>query len=637
MFRSDEAVVAIPNLQTSILGNLVLPDPFMIASSHWTSTDGAFRKLASVSPSAVTLKTTSERTGGDGRPSEGKERKKVRLQNPFGSTFAYYTDGPKQLEHWNLETTAKMTPVAKERLSGSVIGLSVLADEDYVLAGRSLDLGFYGYVELNWKYTFRGKDRTPEQLLEDVCGDVGAFFDVFGSLPVLVKLSRESLRHLQSPGFHRILGLIKDRGGALIVANTLRARVPPSRVPQHHASELNKGVVFGEHLFIDTYNALRNLRELATEQSVPVPPLVASGGIIDIGSVVDAVAAGADAVQLCSAIDLRTVRVLETMREELNSLVAPYGTFTNFAAAVRADAAAWRDVAVKARRFELDERRLIQETLSDPGKVNDLIKAALKAECTIDEPAADPKEHGPLGVPYRFAITYGNISACILANHCVHRLRLRAMDMENMSAFRDSLKRPQFQYDFTIIPEASLLSIQAEGEAALGPRYPDVVGQVASSIMELVGVKTLARDRISAIYHFSGSSAIETVKRLKEEVQAPTEELSIAACYPLFKFWKPDNVILAKPPLSCFYGLFTPPDVAKEWGAIWTHKEPLLLVASKRTLSDEGGKQAAQKVLETIEAERQAICKDPEYALRSVDQSGFVRYCAKLLGSKENF
>ena len=50
---------------------------------------------------------------------------------------------------------------------------------------------------------------------------------------MLVKLSRESLRHLQNAGFQRILGLIKERGGALIVANTLRAKVPPSaRVPQ---------------------------------------------------------------------------------------------------------------------------------------------------------------------------------------------------------------------------------------------------------------------------------------------------------------------------------------------------------------------------------------------------------------------
>ncbi len=548
------------NLQSSILSNLVLIDPFMIASSHWTSTDGAFRQLASVNPSAVTLKTTSEQTGGDGKPGEGKVRNKVRLRNPFGSTFAYYTDGPKQLEHWDLVTTAKMTPLAKELIPGSVIGLSVLAGEDYREAVASLDLKQYGYVELNWKYTFRATDRTPEQLFDDVSADVSTFFDLFGSLPVLVKLSRESLRHLQSPGFHRILGLIKDRGGALIVANTLRARVPPSRVPQLRASELNKGVVFGEHLFLDTYNALRNLRELATEQGLPVPPLVASGGIIDIGSVVDAVAAGADAVQLCSAIDLRTVRVLETMREELSSLVAPYGTFVDFAATLRADTAVWRDVALKARRFELDERRFIQETLSDPGKVNDLIKAALKAECTIDKPAVVPKEHGPLGVPYWFAIMYGNVSACILANRCVHRLRLRAMDMENVSAFRERLKRPEFEYDFAIIPEASLFSIQAEGEGTLGPLYPVVVGQVSRSIMELVGVKTWPLDQISTIYHFGGSSAVETVKRLKEEVGALTEELSIAACYPLFKFWKRNNSILAKPPLSCFYGLFTPPD-----------------------------------------------------------------------------
>ena len=49
-----------------------------------------------------------------------------------------------------------------------------------------------------------------------------------------------------------------------------------------------------------------------------IPPLVASGGIIDIGSVIDSIAAGAEAVQLCSALDLRTLRTWRRMREELN-------------------------------------------------------------------------------------------------------------------------------------------------------------------------------------------------------------------------------------------------------------------------------------------------------------------------------
>src|SRR5262245_23706345 len=115
----------------------------MIASSHLTSSENSFRQLASVHAAAVTLKTTSELTGGDGKPGEGRERNKLRLRNPFGSTFAFYTDGPKQLEHWNLATTAEMTPVAKKLLPDSLIGLSVLAGEDYKLIGRDLDLKTY--------------------------------------------------------------------------------------------------------------------------------------------------------------------------------------------------------------------------------------------------------------------------------------------------------------------------------------------------------------------------------------------------------------------------------------------------------------------------------------------------------------
>lgn len=621
------------NLQSQVLTSLSLDDPLMIASSHWTSTDTAFRQLASVRPAAITLKTTSQKTGGDGQPGKGKARKKLRLRNPFGSAFAYYTDGPKDLEHWNLEATVRMTGAAREQLPGAAIGLSILAGEDYGLMKESLQTESYRYVELNWKYTFRDTQVDPEKLFEDVRTDVEAFFDTFAPLPVLVKLSRESLQHLRTEGFQRVLALIEERGGGLIVANTLKARVPPSRVPQHDPAELNQGVIFGEHLFLDTYNALRDI----SEAGMPAPPLIASGGIIDIGSVVDAFAAGAEAVQLCSALDLRTVRVVETLREELSALVAPYGSFANFVSTLREDAETQADLAVKARGFELDERRVIHGTLADRSRIDDLVARALAVECAAEGANVEPKEHGPLDKEYRFVVTYGNVSAYFLANACAQRLRFSPLDMENMSAFRAALAQPEFEYDFAIIPEASLRAIQRTGEKVLGPLYPDECGQVAVSMMELVGDSTLQPEQIAAIYHFGGSSALETVKSLEKEFASPMQELTIADCFPLFKFWKQEHAILAKPPLSRFYGLFVPTEIAKLWGVLWQRSEPLLLVASRRTLADEAGKQAVQVVLETMEAERRAVLERTDEAVRTVVQSGFVRYCAKLLGSKAEF
>jgi hypothetical protein len=62
------------DLSTSITESLKLVDPFMIASSHWTSGEKAFSKLEQLKPSAITLKTTSTRQGGDGESSIAKPR-----------------------------------------------------------------------------------------------------------------------------------------------------------------------------------------------------------------------------------------------------------------------------------------------------------------------------------------------------------------------------------------------------------------------------------------------------------------------------------------------------------------------------------------------------------------------------------
>src|ERR1041384_6357119 len=102
------------DLSTTIADGLILRDPFMIASSHWTSTEKAFRNLASVSPSAVTLKTTSEKKGGDGEAFDKRDMR--RLQNRYGDSFATYTNGPPTLELWDIVTTFKKTPINKNTI-----------------------------------------------------------------------------------------------------------------------------------------------------------------------------------------------------------------------------------------------------------------------------------------------------------------------------------------------------------------------------------------------------------------------------------------------------------------------------------------------------------------------------------------
>src|SRR5438477_4457621 len=107
-----------PDLTVTFPSGLTLRDPLMVASSHLTANDNAFRHLAEVKPSAVTLKTTSLRHGGEGKPGgEGKveSRRKVDLDGPGGLLAGAYTDGPKPLELWNLEATIQGTSQARSR------------------------------------------------------------------------------------------------------------------------------------------------------------------------------------------------------------------------------------------------------------------------------------------------------------------------------------------------------------------------------------------------------------------------------------------------------------------------------------------------------------------------------------------
>src|SRR6266853_3057939 len=176
------------DLITEPLPGLRLSDPFMIASSHWTSSEAAFRQLAPIRPSAITLKTMS---GAKGAAGEGSRDKQI-LVDSYGKPFAGYTDGPKTAELWDAATTYRMTQAAKRMLPGTVIGLSILSGENYEQVARQLEPREYGYVELNWKYSFRGLDMArPDAEIGRIQEDLSSFLKAFLGRPLLIKVSRE--------------------------------------------------------------------------------------------------------------------------------------------------------------------------------------------------------------------------------------------------------------------------------------------------------------------------------------------------------------------------------------------------------------------------------------------------------------
>src|SRR5713101_5723904 len=84
--RSDNLASRVANTSVVVLPNLELNDPFMVASSHLTANENCFKQLAPYSPSALTLKTTSQRSGGGGDSTFGP-RTKVNLQDSRGNSF----------------------------------------------------------------------------------------------------------------------------------------------------------------------------------------------------------------------------------------------------------------------------------------------------------------------------------------------------------------------------------------------------------------------------------------------------------------------------------------------------------------------------------------------------------------------
>ncbi len=598
----------------------------MIASSHWTSTKSAFRQLAAVNPAAVTLKTTSIQKGGSG---SGAGRDLVWLADSFGNHFARYTDGPPTLEFWDLETTGRMTQEARATLPTAALGLSVLQGEDYETVRASVPLGLYAYVEFNCKYSLRGI--TVSQAVAGLGafrGELCRFLEVFDMLPVLVKLPPESGPLLGSAEFDPILESMGERAG-LLLANSKRLRVPPSRLDARDPTERTQGVVVGDHLFLDVYNMIRSLRQQGAR---PQPRLVASGGLSDVGSVVDALAAGASAVQLCTALDARSPQVVTWLRNQLRSLSAPFGGIQKMLSAFQADEDAWFGVAARARQFPIDHNRAVDVLVNDKTTLA-LVEDALIEECKNLPPsvASGASKTPPSGL--RFVTTYGNVSSYLLASRCIQAFDFAPIELEAASSFIRSLNDSGFEYEFAIVPVSAVQA--SSGIAGLGDRAPKVVGTVGRSIVELAGTATDPQ-KVEHVYHFAGNSAKRAVGEFSRGGGHTTSELAAAKLLPVLQTWEDSAGVLAKPPLSQMYGsLRTKEDVAsKSWRQIWSTHEPLVLVASQAFLASADGDVIAKTVLSYIEEQRAEVLSKPRKSALELRATGFLAYCATLLKRK---
>lgn len=618
------------DMTSEIIPGLILRDLFMISPSHWTATEKSLANIAPFSPSALTLKTTSVLRGGSGNADIGRRRKST-LEDSRGNRFATYTDGPATLELLDCAATYSLTCSAQRLLPSTKIGLSVLQGESYETIARILRPENYSYVELNLKYSLREVQlATLQDFLNDLKRDIELFLEAFGSLPVLIKLPREATALLSLADFQEVFSVISQAQGAVIIANSLKTVVPPSRSSLPTLSELKDGVIVGEHLFLNTYNAIRALTK-NKQAGHTIPPIVASGGVVDIGGVMDVLAAGASAVQLCTALDIWGPFVLPLLRDQLRTIGNEYDSLTEFMQKLCQEATVWEKAARIARELRVNEKVSVERIFEDDESVLQHLKNALIEECKDQEKSLVPDEEVQVPEDLRFVVSKGNISTFLLGNLVVEQCNLRPLHFDSAADFCSQLTEPDFHWDFAILPDSTLRYLGKQKGHVLDDCLPIKIADVAKSSIHLMGIHGLSLSDLRGVYHFRGNSARFALSRLLKECQPSTDDLIGPQLLPLLRCWDERKAILAKLPLASFYGGLCRNRVQKKWSTIWSVSEPLTFVASKSLLNGKNGPRIAESVLACLVIQRQSVLQNPERAAKRLRNEGFLTYCRRML------
>jgi dihydroorotate dehydrogenase len=299
------------SLKINLFKNFTLNSPIWIASSHLTESVNSIKNWQKIQPSAVTLKTTSK-IGGKGYGN--------RYIHAIKSKEILYCNGNKKKELLNYITTAELLHVAKSLLPNSKVGTSVLMGENY---NKCFDLlQESDFFELNLKYAVRINNKSGDihskfesdksQFLK-IQGEIKKFLYVFKNYPCFIKLTREINWLRDCREFQTLIKLLKTHPKTgIIIANTKKWTLPPST--SGLTLELKGGIVSGTSLFEETYNLVKGIKQAIPKEV----PIIATGGIDEIKSLIDIFRVGAKSVQICTAFHLRGFQYYSHLINQLN-------------------------------------------------------------------------------------------------------------------------------------------------------------------------------------------------------------------------------------------------------------------------------------------------------------------------------
>jgi len=621
------------DLSVELFPSFKLKDPFIVAASHWTADLQAIRNFADLSPSALTLKTTSARYGGSLDKIITLRRNQRRLIDWTKRVFANYTDGPKELELWDVVATYEMLEKVEKILPDTMLGVSILQGENYREIHGQLDESKYDYTELNLKYSLRGIQIDDIlRYLDEIETDIEGYCDIFSSKPRFIKISREISPIIKTNRFFELLKKLAKNKTGIIVANSRKMLVPPSRNSAQEPEELSEGVVVGEYLFMETYNLIKSIYSSGLEPS-DIPVIIASGGIVDIGSMLDSLGGGASAVQLCTIYDTRGIYAHAWLRDQLSEICKKYGSFFGLLVAIK-EVQKWKDIIKETRSFPINEIALITAAFNREEEISHILRESIKAECENprpDIPAEFEIQDFPL--PIRFVATKGNISSFLYSYQIIDDYNLEPVSYDSANYFcKDVIEKGQ-EYDLAILPISAITYLQRHLDEK-NILYPTIIDSVANSFIELVGPQDDI-SRVDVVFHFGGNSSHFARNELIKIRHPEFRSISWEKLVPVLKTWPINTAILAKPPLTRFYGLLGYRDEEASWKRIWHTSEKIYLAASNRFMKEPKGKIFADEIYRKINKVRIEYLANPDKAIRRAKWFGFVDYCSKLMGRVE--
>lgn len=593
------------SLEITFKNGLTLKDPFIIASSHLTDSVKAFEFLKPINPSAITTKTISKRYGGDKfTPKPRRTLKHIKSWNE--NNIGLYVDGPKETELWGIGLAYDLLKEAKAILPETKIGLSILQGENYGEIKESLT-GLYDFVELNLKYSLRLTEDHKKNLgkiISEIKSDITNFCETFEDCPKFIKVSREAYSFFTELFISDTLTIIQKYNTAVIIANSKKMDCPPSYGRFIKPENLKNGVIAGDYLFPETFNIIKEFKKL--NQDIEI---VANGGIMSIGEILDCMTFGIKSFQICTLLDRKGIYVIEMLRRQLKSCINNYNykNLDEFSEFVQNNVGELE----KVNDFFISKKKL-KEKINSEG-VTFIIESFLEE---IDESffSTTPSEV----IDYNRNIMFIGSKGSTLS----YALSFFLSSYGNYRVSLDTSKSiiSSNNYNATIISNAYVKEFKKHKPDFLLQR----IGNVKYGLMGVTNdVKSIKK---VFLFESAGSEEAKIVIQKKHKFQF--EYLKPEELAPLLTGWDENLAILAKYPLTCFYKFLLPLNLQKNWQEILSIRTPVWICI-------ENNPELSNKVISDLQKLIRSLSKNIDNTAINLLTFGFNDYMSDLLMEKK--